>query len=92
MKKSLDFNSYKRIQKFSFNEMNRWVNSFYGAAFSDGIEEGAVRKMAELEEDTQFFFSEQELLDKLMEIPGIGAKRAQIIADHLLGWEGEEEQ
>lgn len=90
MRKFLDFHTYKLLQKKSLNDMNRWLVEFYKAAYADGFEAGEESKFKELSAETNFVWSEEELLTKLQELPGIGAKRAGDIADKLLEWPPEE--
>ena len=50
MKKAVDFNTYKRLQKMSFADFNRWVTSIYMSGVQYGLKEGEK----ELEECSTF--------------------------------------
>lgn len=67
MRKVLDFRTYKNLRNMSFNDMNRWATSVYLSGFQDGqedIKEGAV------------IMDEDQLLQALTSVKGIGQKRA----------------
>lgn len=38
--KLINYQDFKRIQRLSLNDFNRWVQSIYKSGFSDGLEEG----------------------------------------------------
>ena len=86
MKKPLKFNDYKIISKFSFNELNRWVLTFYKQAFKDGqesIEPFDIECTLE-PEDCNVAISTEELKEILMSVKGIGEKRADEVIQKLL--------
>lgn len=87
MKKALDFNTYKRLKKMSFNDMNRWIRSFWNAAYHSGIDDAVENGVVEVKEQTPESVSvfpdnldvaicDEDLFDLLVSVNGIGEKRA----------------
>lgn len=69
MKKALDFQTYKKFQKLSFNDTNRLFSAFYASAYDDGKESVKDECVAALTED--------RLLEILLSVKGIGRNRAE---------------
>ena len=78
MKKAVDFNTYKHLQKMSFADFNRWVTSIYMSGVQDGLKEGEK----ELEECSTF--TAEELTSFLQTIPGIGRTTAEKIVNAII--------
>ena len=78
MKKAVDFNTYKHLQKMSFADFNRWVTSIYMSGVQDGLKEGEK----ELEEC--YVFTPEELTSFLQTIPGIGQATAEKIVNAII--------
>lgn len=78
MRKYLDFNSYNRLRKMSFNDLNRWVTAFYKNAFVDGMDKA---------EDGIVTISENDFRDLLKSVHGVGEKRADEIIEKLKTFE-----
>ena len=68
MKKALDFSSYKKFLKLSFNDVNRFLTSYYFTAFEDG------RKT--LEDECVAALTEDRLLEIILSVKGVGMNRA----------------
>lgn len=96
MTKPLDFRTYKSLRKKSLNDMNRWAEAFYAAAYEQGQEdlreefEDQYIKKTDLDKIGNTY-NEDQLIEKLMTVPGIGKARAQQAADALLEYYDEEE-
>lgn len=78
MKKAVDFNTYKHLQKMSLNAFNRWVTSIYMSGVQDGLKEG------EKELDECSVFTAEELTSFLQTVPGIGQKTAEKIVNAIV--------
>lgn len=76
--KMLTFQQYKKIRNLSLNEFNRWVVSIYKSGFEDGLKEG------EKEFDECSTYTEDELMDLLLSLHGIGKKTAEKIVDAII--------
>lgn len=75
MKKAVDFSTYKRLQKMSFNDVNRWVTSIYKSGYADGCSEFG---------DNPLVLDEDSLHDLLVSIPGIGNTLADKIVQRFI--------
>ena len=73
MKKALDFSTYKKFQKLSFNDTNRL---FYANAYDDCKKEIMEECVASLTED--------RLLEILLSVKGIGKTRAQLVVQKII--------
>jgi hypothetical protein len=76
MKKALNFSAYKKLQKLSLNDTNRWINALYAQAFDDGKRTLTAECVATLTEDT--------LMDILLSVKGIGENRARQVVDKII--------
>ena len=76
MKKALDFSTYKKLQKLSLNDTNRWINALYAHAFDDGKKELVTECVATLTED--------KLMEILLSVKGIGKNRAKQVIDKII--------
>lgn len=76
MKKALDFSTYKKFQKLSFNDTNRLFTALYANAYDD------CKK--EMEEECVASLTEERLLEILLSIKGIGANRAKLAVDKII--------
>lgn len=74
--KLISFSTYKKIKGLSLNDFNRWAGSVYKSGFSDGVTWS--------EEDVVSEISEDELLDVLLSVKGIGQKRAEEAVEKIL--------
>ena len=81
MKKALDFNTYKRLQKMSYNDMNRWIGTFWGAAYETGLNESA--KDVNLPDGVSTVISDDDLFILLTSVKGVGKNRACEIMDKM---------
>lgn len=77
--KPVNFSDFKKIQKFSLNEFNRWMMTLYETAFEDGLREGESEF-----DDCIATISEDRLLEILLSVKGIGVKRAEKIIATIL--------
>ena len=76
MKKALDFSTYKKFQKLSFNDTNRLFSAFYANAYDDCKKEIMEECVASLTED--------RLLEILLSVKGIGKTRAQLVVQKII--------
>ncbi len=76
MKKALDFPTYKKFQKLSFNDTNRLFSAFYASAYDDGKEFIKEECVAALTED--------RLLEIILSVKGIGRNRAEQVVAKIL--------
>lgn len=101
MIKPLDFGTFKSLKKKPYNDMNRWIEKFYMAAYEQGREDEKAKLEKEYAEDLDQkvmekmreganTYTEDQLIRKLLTVPGIGAARAQQAADALLAIDEEE--
>ena len=77
MKNVVDFQSYNRIKNLSFSDFNKWAISVFGNAYESGYKDGK----AEAEENCTVSVTEDELMEIILSVKGIGQKRA----DELMG-------
>ncbi len=85
MIKPLDFNTFKRLKKMSFNDMNRWLKSFYETAHQNGVDEAVENGVVvpEPPEHCTVAIANDDLYDLLLSIKGIGETRANEIMDKM---------
>lgn len=74
--KPVDFATYKRVQKMTYNDFNRWVISVYNSALQNGINITQNDIVAELTED--------RLYDLIRSVKGIGENRTIEIVNKIL--------
>lgn len=76
MTKTASFSDFKRIQRLTLNDFNKWMLTFYQSAYEDGLKEGESEF-----DDCVAAIYEDRLMEILLSIKGIGQNRAdQIIA------------
>lgn len=64
----------------SFNDLNRWMISFYAAAYDDGVQDCMKTMKLDIEpEDCEVAIDGQRLYDIISSVKGIGEKRADEI-------------
>ena len=73
--KPVHFRDYKQIQKMTFNQFNRWVEVLYKSGFEDGLNAGQDNVIAEISDD--------ELMEILLSVKGIGRKRAEQVIEKI---------
>lgn len=74
---------YKTLKKMNFRDFDRWVTTFYRAAFQDGKNE------AQKEFDEQMVkYSEEELKSLLRATGGIDEGTVDKVVDKMLRMEG----
>lgn len=76
MKKALDFSTYKKFQKLSFNDTNRLFHALYANAYDDCRKEMLNNCSASLTED--------HLMEIILSVKGVGKNRAKQIVDKIL--------
>lgn len=76
MKKALDFATYKKFQKLSFNDTNRLFSAFYANAYDDCVKQITDECAASL--------TEERLMEIMLSVKGIGRNRAQQVIDKIL--------
>ena len=76
MKKALDFSTYKKFQKLSFNDTSRLLAAVYANGYDDGKSELLDECVATLTED--------HLMEILLSVKGIGENRARQVVDKIL--------
>ncbi len=81
--KPASFSDFKRVQKLSLNDFNRWMTALYQTAFEAGLREG------ESELDEAVILDEAKLLQIILSVKGVGQKRAELIVDKILSEENE---
>lgn len=74
--KPVDFATYKRVQKMTYNDFNRWIISVYNSALQNGINITQDDIVAELTED--------RLYDLIRSVKGIGENRTIEIVNKIL--------
>lgn len=83
--KAVDFSTYKKVQKFTLNEMNRWVESIYKAGFDDAYEFSHTTVCHKIEpKDLVSAYTDERLMEILLSVKGVGRKRAQQIVDKIM--------
>lgn len=88
-RKVCDFGSYKKMMKLSYNEFNRWITSFYDAAYKDALDDLEAEKANEEPEEAIFKeLSDEDLLSILLSVKGIGEKRARTAVERIMEYEG----
>ena len=78
MKKALDFSTYKKLQKLSLNDTNRWINALYAQAYDDGKNENPIL------DECVAAMTEERLLEIILSVKGIGQKRAEQLLSKIL--------
>lgn len=76
MNKSMDFATYKKWQKLSYNDTNRLFNAFYANAYDEGKNEFI--------NDCSAILTEERLLEILLSVKGIGKNRALQVIEKIL--------
>ena len=76
MKKLITFQDLKKIQRAPLRDFNRWLEVIYESGKQNAIEEMNENVVAEVQED--------ELMDILLSVKGIGQKRADEIMRKIL--------
>lgn len=87
MHKAVDFSTYKKIMKFTLNEMNRWIESVYKAGFDDAYnltQKDLYNQMTIEPKDLVSAYTDERLFEILLSVKGIGRKRAQAVVDKVL--------
>lgn len=87
MRKAIDFSQYKKIQKFSLNEFNRWIESVYRAGFDDAMvltQRDLYNRMEIEPADLVSAYTDERLMEILLSVKGIGEKRAREVVDKIL--------
>lgn len=82
--KPASFSDFKRVQKLSLNDFNRWMTTLYQTAFETGLREG------ESELDEAVILDEDKLLQIILSVKGVGQKRAELIVDKILSKENDD--
>ena len=85
--KALDFSSYKKVQKFTLNEMNRWIESVYKDGFDAGYnitQKDLYNRMTIEPSDLVSAYTDERLMEILLSVKGIGFKRAQQVVDKIM--------
>jgi len=87
MKKAVDFSTYKKLQKLTLNEFNRWVETVYKDAFETGYnmtQKDLYNKVQIEPEDLVSAYTDERLMEILLSVKGIGRKRAQEVVDKIM--------
>ena len=87
MHKAVDFSTYKKIQKFTLNEMNRWVETIYRDGFESGynLTQKDLYNQVKIEPtDLVSAYTDERLMEILLSVKGIGRKRAQEVVDKIM--------
>lgn len=82
--KPASFSDFKRVQKLSLNDFNRWMTVLYQTAFEAGLHEG------ESELNEAIILDEDRLLQIILSVKGVGQKRAELIVDKILSEENDD--
>lgn len=86
-RKVCDFSTYKKITKLTFNEFNIWIKGFYDTVYNDALDRlEAERK----EQEGNAIFTElsdEELMNVLLSVKGIGEKRAKTAVERIMNYE-----
>ena len=77
-KKCFDFQMYKRFQKMSFNDVNRFLMTYYATAFEDG------QNSTTLADECVAALTEDHLMEILLSVKGIGVNRAKLVVSKIL--------
>ena len=80
--KPASFTTFKKVQKMSLNQFNRWAESVYKHGAQDAIDYIEEQTVAELYED--------DLYAVLLSVKGIGEKRANEVMSKITGWRIDE--
>lgn len=72
-RKSIDFATFKKIQKMPLNTFNHWLADLCHAIYDDGYESATKDIM----EDCVAELDEDRLLEILLSVKGIGRARAE---------------
>lgn len=79
MNKPVDFSTYKMVQKLSFNDFNKWVISVYNTGYQDGLND----------QEYDVELSDEELLDIILSVKGIGKTRATAVVESVMSYGSE---
>ena len=85
--KAVDFATYKKIQKFTLNEFNRWIESVYRDGVDDAFtltQKDLYNRMTIEAEDLVSAYTDERLMEILLSVKGIGFKRAQQVVDKIM--------
>lgn len=74
-------NEYRHFRNMSYQELVLYLMRFYKIAYQDGMEDQL--KQIEKDQKEMLKLDDEELYRILLEIPGIGEKRAEKILDRL---------
>lgn len=75
--KPVDFTSYSRIKKFSYNDFNRWIIEVYKSAYEDGARDNPIK------DDCAAILDEDRLYEILISV-GIDEQQANDAVDLIL--------
>ena len=73
---------YKSLKKMNFKDFDRWITTFYRAAYQDGKNEAEQEFEAQVEK-----FTPEELKAILTSVKGISGRLADEAIDRMLGTE-----
>jgi hypothetical protein len=79
MKKPVDFSTYKMVRNLSFNDFNKWVISIYNTGYQDGLND----------QEYDVELSDDELLDIILSVKGIGKTRATAVVESVMRYGSE---
>lgn len=75
--KAVNFANLKKIRKMTLNQFNEWLMIIYESGVQDGVDQCEEGVISELDED--------ELMDILLSVKGIGEKRAREAVEKIVG-------
>ena len=74
--KPIDFSAFKKLQRLSLNEFNRWLFDLCNTVYEDGVNSVSQNSAVEL--------TDERLLEILLSVKGIGHNRAEAVIRKVL--------
>lgn len=82
--KGVSYHDFDRIKKMSLNDFRRWTKSVYESGFADGLDD--------VGRDASVSISDDQLLDIILSVKGIGRRRAEEVVQKILSMEGMDDE
>ena len=75
-RKPIDFATFKKLQRLSLNEFNRWLYDLCNTVYEDGVNSVLSEPSVEL--------TDERLMEILLSVKGIGRNRAEEVIRKVL--------
>jgi hypothetical protein len=82
--KAIRFKDYETLRGYSYNQFSRWITNFYMTAYNAG-KRSVEEQFSLTDSDTIVTLDENELVNIILSVKGVGENRARQIADKIYG-------